>query len=248
MKIIIKHLETILTDPLSTFDRGVLITAILTKDDDPAIAFAKFKAKIKYNREVKKSLLKLHDNDYIIFSQYDKVKAMLNKTKDLETAGLVIDFYNNLLNKNVSKTSVSSTRHLLARLKEFSVEDCKLVIANRYDRWHDDDFMKQYLTLETIFSPSKFEKYLDDARTSGKGEGTKNIIKLKIKQGEEITPKKVTTFNDKDTYNVKISSVEGGKPKSSIIRPYQGKGLKIAVKLAHSQKEVLTRFFYEGKL
>ena len=64
----------------------------------------------------------------------------------------------------------SNYKHLKARLKEFSVEDVKTVIDKKCKEWIGTDF-ERYLTPETLFRPSNFEKYLNQ-----------NIVKKKEPQ------------------------------------------------------------------
>lgn len=54
----------------------------------------------------------------------------------------------------------SNYKHIKARLQDFSVEDLKSVIDKKCKEWIGTDFEK-YLTPETLFRPSNFEKYLN---------------------------------------------------------------------------------------
>lgn len=73
----------------------------------------------------------------------------------------IIDYLNLRLGTNY-KSSSAKTRSLIdARLNEgFTEEDFKIVIDKKYDAWHDDEDMAQYLRPETLFS-NKFESYLN---------------------------------------------------------------------------------------
>lgn len=51
-----------------------------------------------------------------------------------------------------------------SRLKEgFVVDDLKKVVDCKVDKWGDDDKMRPFLRPETLFAPSKFEGYLQEA-------------------------------------------------------------------------------------
>ncbi len=43
----------------------------------------------------------------------------------------------------------------------YTKEDCKEVITKMNNKWKDDIKMKEYITIETLFRVSKFEKYLN---------------------------------------------------------------------------------------
>lgn len=49
----------------------------------------------------------------------------------------------------------------------FSVNDCMTVIRDRHYRWKDDSVMVNYLRIETLFRPTKFQGYLDQALSQG---------------------------------------------------------------------------------
>ena len=61
----------------------------------------------------------------------------------------------------------SNYKHIRARLKDFSVEDIKTVIDKKCKEWIGTEF-ERYLTPETLFRPSNFEKYLNQHITEKK--------------------------------------------------------------------------------
>lgn len=74
----------------------------------------------------------------------------------------IIDYLNNLLGSKYTYKNKSYNSKIQARLKEgFTVDDFKTVIDKKYKDWHDNPDMAQYLTPDTLFAPSKFEKYLN---------------------------------------------------------------------------------------
>lgn len=59
---------------------------------------------------------------------------------------------------------------LIPRLKEgATVEQCKDIIKLKYKQWGSDNYMKQYLTFDTLFGKKNFEKYLDELQGSVNG-------------------------------------------------------------------------------
>lgn len=66
------------------------------------------------------------------------------------------------LTTDVASTSYKNRiKSIKERLKDSTVEDAKKVIDSRFIFWLYDEKNKQYLTIETIFRPSKYYKYLD---------------------------------------------------------------------------------------
>lgn len=52
---------------------------------------------------------------------------------------------------------------VMSRLKEgYTVEHCKQVVARKCRDWLDDDKMSRYLTPETLFRRSNFERYIGE--------------------------------------------------------------------------------------
>lgn len=99
----------------------------------------------------------------------DKVKDKDKGKREKEKAKEVIDYLN--IKTGSRYTYADSTlSHIIARLKDFTVEDCKEVIDKKYADWWDDPKMADYLRPQTLFAPSKFEGYLNQpikARSSG---------------------------------------------------------------------------------
>lgn len=71
----------------------------------------------------------------------------------------IIDYLNDKA-KTKYRQVESNYKHLKARLKDFSVEDVKAVIDKKCNEWIGTEF-ERYLTPETLFRPSNFEKYLN---------------------------------------------------------------------------------------
>lgn len=74
----------------------------------------------------------------------------------------IIDYLNSKCNTRYTYKNKSYNKHITARLNDgFTVDDFKTVIDKKYDDWHNKPDMVQYLTPDTLFAPSKFEKYLN---------------------------------------------------------------------------------------
>jgi uncharacterized phage protein (TIGR02220 family) len=71
----------------------------------------------------------------------------------------VLDYLNQKAGTHYRQVE-SNYKHIKARLQDFSVDDLKSVIDKKCKEWIGTDFEK-YLTPETLFRPSNFEKYLN---------------------------------------------------------------------------------------
>ena len=72
----------------------------------------------------------------------------------------VIDFLNEVAGTKY-KHKEASREHIRARLNDgFTVDDCKQVICNRWKAWRGTQY-QQYMRPSTLFTPSKFEGYLN---------------------------------------------------------------------------------------
>lgn len=83
-----------------------------------------------------------------------------------EIANRVITVLNSKTGKRFRQTA-NNRKPIIARLNEgFTEHDCYRVITNRVMRWTGTE-MAQYLRPDTLFRPSKFEGYLNDAGETG---------------------------------------------------------------------------------
>ncbi len=77
----------------------------------------------------------------------------------------IIDYLNIKLNKKYTYKNKNYNSKIRARLEEgFTVDDFKTVIDKKCDDWIGTEY-EQYLTPDTLFAPSKFEKYLNQTCT-----------------------------------------------------------------------------------
>lgn len=94
--------------------------------------------------------------------EIEKKKSMI------ENAEEVISFLNTKTEKsyrarNPKGNPTSNSEYVIARLKEgYTVQECKQVIASKCRQWLHDERMFRYLTPETLFRRSNFERYLGE--------------------------------------------------------------------------------------
>jgi len=86
-------------------------------------------------------------------------KENINQYRD---AAEVIDYLNQKTGKNFSSKTKPTIEAIKARLSEgWTVEDFKKAIDNQVAEWTGTEYAK-YLTPDTLFRPSKFEKYVNN--------------------------------------------------------------------------------------
>ena len=97
----------------------------------------------------------LHNNKLL-----DNKVSNNNKDNNITVYKEIIDYLNKKLGTEYKYTTKTTQEHINARLKDnFTVENFKTVIDNKYDDWKGTEF-EQYLRPSTLFG-SKFENYLN---------------------------------------------------------------------------------------
>ena len=87
------------------------------------------------------------------------------ESKADKEAGEVIDYLNIRTGSSYRATTEANIKPIRARLNDgFTVEDCKKVIDTKSGQWLNNPDMVKYLRPATLFSPSKFEGYLNECR------------------------------------------------------------------------------------
>lgn len=83
----------------------------------------------------------------------------------------IIGYMNGLLGTKYKPKTKSTVESINARMKEgFTVDDFKMVIDFKVRDWKEDSHWSKFLTPETLFRPSNFEKYYNQALlTRGNG-------------------------------------------------------------------------------
>lgn len=236
MKLLTEDWEDYLEDEISVVDRGILVTIKILekntsqrtlKDVKPYIDFTKYRD----------NLIHLHQVGCIEWSGYRK--AVRSKKKKAEGDNPEIEqalkFMSDLYKEDFNATKQNS-KHLKSRLKEVGLEDVKKVIANRYSEWSGTK-MEKYLRPQTIFRPTKFEMYLQEANRTRQGEGFVNAQKVGLKDGDEITYKLSQTLVDKDVYRILIYVAKNDK-KIGSGREEKMYGKDIRLSLKRSQNSI----------
>jgi len=86
-----------------------------------------------------------------------------NNNKYIVEIEEIVKYLNEKTGSSFRPNTDATKKSISGRLNEgFTVEDFKAVIDNQVARWIGTDY-EQYLTPNTLFSPSKFEKYLNFA-------------------------------------------------------------------------------------
>ncbi len=104
--------------------------------------------------------LELHKAEQLEIKCEPKNDPIIEKVKE------IVDYFSKKrIESGISKLAMKQTyrrnRQIKDRLKDSSIQDAKNVIDSRFIIWLFDEKNKQYLTIETIFRPSKYYKYLD---------------------------------------------------------------------------------------
>jgi len=85
------------------------------------------------------------------------------ESKADKEAGEGIDYLNIKTGSSYRATTEANIKPIRARLNDgFTVEDCKKVIDTKSGQWLNNPDMVKYLRPATLFSPSKFEGYLNE--------------------------------------------------------------------------------------
>lgn len=98
-------------------------------------------------------------------SEQPKKPKKAKETKADTEATEVIDYLNAKTGSSYRATTEANIKPIRARLNDgFTVEDCKKVIDTKSGQWLNNPDMVKYLRPATLFSPSKFEGYLNECR------------------------------------------------------------------------------------
>lgn len=231
MRVLLKNFRELLDDSISLECRGLFLTIVFLKDDDSKITLAKVKAKVSF-RKNKEKLMLLHEKGFIDWSGYKLAKKTVEENKLNPSVVEIMDFMNGLYKTYFNYTSASHYNSLLALLKKHSVEDIKRVVANRFDVWKDDSFMSKYLAPSTIFRPSKFPKYLEEANMTRKGERFLQSKKTGLKDGDLINVDNCDDLMDDETYLLEIDYLDRDEKCISTEKIYKlGKDIKRSLKI-----------------
>lgn len=232
MEILIPNVKDLLNESLTMEDRGVMLTILLLKDPlGPKITLGKLRSTISLSK-ISGSLIKLQDLGFIKWSGYSTaVKKSEDKKYDTKIEE-IINFINDLYGRKFDHKSESTIVNLRNRLIDSGEEAVRKVITNRYEVWKDDKVMGQYLTPHTIFRPSRFDKYLEEANRTGRGEGILKALKIGLKEGDVLTYELVKDLPDDEIFNIDVEDFDnrGNKIGYPIEKTITGKYLKLFLK------------------
>lgn len=114
----------------------------------------------------------------------------------------IIDYLNQKLGSKYSSKTRKTVEAINARFAEIpglSVEDFYSVIDKKYDEWHGDSKMEQYLRPETLFG-TKFEGYLNAPAKRGKRKEPEPEWMRKEQEDKEIEEiKRLNAYLNKKT-------------------------------------------------
>ena len=251
MKVNIKNIKEIVNDGLSMTQRGILITILLMKDVTPKLTLAKCKASLNFTTH-KEDLIYLHDKGFISWSGVGRAKKSIEDRVMEKEVVEVIDFINNLYRRGFSYKTYRND--VLRLLKDYSIEDIKKVISNRYVAWKDEPRMSMHLQPSTLFRAKNFIKYLDEANHTREGESFVNISKLGVEDGAEITMRIAEELIGTDTYNLYLyrTDGEGNKRGSSSKIVRYGEDIKKLIRVQDTQEKYNGvreyRYYYNAKI
>lgn len=149
---------------------------------------------IKNNQEpIRDDIKSDTDNVYVyVSSNEDNNIYIVEQTENSVESDVdeVIDYLNTKTNSNFRKTTKAYRKAIRARLNEgYSLDDLKTVIDSRMDKWGNDAEMREYLRPQTLFAPSHFDAYLNEAnkpRPSNYSKKSFNQFKQNVYSEEEL--------------------------------------------------------------
>lgn len=98
----------------------------------------------------------------------DNNKGIVGKDQTTPPYKVIIDYLNQKSNSHYRHTTKATQRIINGRIKDgATVDDFMTVIDFKCSQWLGDEKMSAFLRPETLFAPSHFESYLNEARRSG---------------------------------------------------------------------------------
>ncbi|MBR4406033.1 MAG: conserved phage C-terminal domain-containing protein [Bacteroidaceae bacterium] len=102
----------------------------------------------------------VNDNDNVLSK--DNINIVRKPDYNSEI-NLIVDYLNDQTQSNFKPKTDTTRKSIIARLKEgYTVDDFKRVIDAKVKDWSDSS-MREYLRPQTLFRPSNFEAYLNEA-------------------------------------------------------------------------------------
>lgn len=104
------------------------------------------------------------DTDTVTVSSKEDSIYIVGKPDFTSEIKQIIDYLNKKTQSNFKAKTEATKKSIIARLKEgYTVEDFFRVIDAKVKDWSDDPEMREYLRPQTLFRPSNFEAYLNEA-------------------------------------------------------------------------------------
>ena len=126
----------------------------------------------------------LNNNANNVIYSADAAEGGGERTKDTltEQAKEVVDYFNEKCGTKYrySKTTLTPIK---ARLKDFTVDDCKTVIDTKAEEWSGDKEMSKYLRPSTLFREGHFEEYLNQ------------VSKTKVEKEHTLSEEQIMAIN-----------------------------------------------------
>lgn len=99
-----------------------------------------------------------------------------------------IEWFNELSDKNFRNTE-TNRKLIRARLNEgYTKEDIAKVVKLKVNQWKDNEKMNQYLRFTTLFAPTNFSNYLQEAEDKSPEPQEKRKRKVPLKEKERKDP------------------------------------------------------------
>lgn len=122
------------------------------------------KAKSERNRDEIVTKSTRNRDEIVGVNVNDNVNVNVNDIYNIYIVEIV-NYLNEKTHSNYKPNTAETKKHISGRLKEgYTVDDFKLVIDYKVEEWSDNEKMRQYLRPSTLFAPSKFEAYLQEAK------------------------------------------------------------------------------------
>lgn len=110
------------------------------------------------------------DNNTLINNTINSVEQPLEESKT-NVYKEIISYLNDKAGRNFSYKNKSTQSQINGRMSEGrTVDDFKAVIDLKVEQWGNDDKMKNYLRPATLFAPTNFENYINEALTTASKE------------------------------------------------------------------------------
>ena len=149
-----------------------------------------------YSINNNKSINNIYNNIYCpaeaeLHEEFEVVEEKETKKNDTnEVVKEIIEYLNTKTDSNYKYTTKATKSLINARLKEgFTIDDFKKVIDNKAASWKGTEYEK-YLRPQTLFSPSKFEGYINEKPY------TRKMSVVEYKKSRTTDGYKQTRFNN----------------------------------------------------